>query len=115
MTWPTLQAASGSTGNAERLENAAGDARAIIAQRRTDRNDVEAVSARALDMGEFLKDGELSERRAFVTTFVREIAVKSGSALVRYTIPMPQDCAIAGRNAEEVALGRSLLSGRRWE
>ena len=96
----------------ERLEDAAADARAIISQRRTVRDDVEAVAASARDMGEFLMESEMSERRAFVTTFVREITVRPGSALVRYSIPMPEDSPIAGRNAEEMALDGSILSGR---
>ena len=54
---------------------------------------------------------EMSERSAFVTTFVREITVRPGNALMRYTIPMPQDSPIAGMNAEELALDGSVLSG----
>ena len=96
----------------ERLEDAAADASAIISQRRTAPDDVEAVAARALDMGAFLAESDLSERRAFVTTFVGRIVVRPGSAQVRYTIPMPQDSPIAGRNAEEVALDGSVLSAR---
>ena len=96
----------------ERLEDAAADARAIISQRRTDRDDVDVVAALARDIGWFLTGSEMSERRAFVSTFVKEIAVRPGSALVRYTIPMPGDSPIAGRNAEEVALNGSVQSGR---
>ena len=96
----------------ERLEDAATDARAIISQRRTDRHDVEAVASRALDMGEFLREGDMRECRAFVAIFVKEVAVRPGSALVRFTISMPEDSPIPGRNAEEVALNGSVLSGR---
>ena len=96
----------------ERLEDAAADARAIISQRRTDTDDVEAVAAHALDMGEFLTESDMRERRAFVANFVKGIAVRPGCALVRYTIPMPQDSPIPGRNTEEVALNGSVLSGR---
>ena len=53
----------------------------------------------------------MREGRAFVWTFVKEIAVRPGSAIVRYTIPMPEDSPIPGRNAEEVALDGSVLSG----
>ena len=34
----------------------------------------------------------------------------SGDALLRYTIPMPDDSPIPGRNAEEMALNSSVLS-----
>ena len=35
-----------------------------------------------------------------------------GSALLRYTIPMPVDGLMPGRNTEELALDGSSLSGR---
>ena len=96
----------------ERLEDAAADARTIISQRRTVRDDVEAVVAHALNMDEFLREGEMRERRAFVATFAKEIVVSPGSALVRYTIPMPEDSLIPGTNSEDIPLNRSVLSGR---
>ena len=38
-----------------------------------------------------------------------------GDALVRYTIPMPDDSPIPGRNAEEMALNGSVLSTvKKW-
>lgn len=66
-------------------------ARDIISQRsRTVRDDAEAVAALTRGIGEFLRESEMSERR----TFVKEIAVRPGGALARYTIPMPEDCPI---------------------
>ena len=50
----------------ERLEDAAADARAILSQRRAVLEDVETIAAYALDMSEFLKESELTERRAFI-------------------------------------------------
>jgi len=96
----------------ERLEDAAADARDIISQRRTDRDDVDAVAACALDLAGFVKESEIREGRAFVWTFVKEVAVRPGNALVRYTIPMPGESPIAGRNSEEMALDGSIQSGR---
>ena len=55
----------------------------------------------------------MTERRAFVETFVKEIVVMPGNALMRYTVPMPDDSRIPGRNAEEVALNGSVLFKRR--
>ena len=43
-------------------------------------------------------------------TFVNEIVVMPGNALMHCTIPMPDDSPIPGRNAEEVALNGSVLS-----
>ena len=64
-------------------------------------------------MTDFLDESELIEARAFVKSFVKEIAVRPGSAQVRYTILMPEDSPIPGRKAEEVVLDGSVLSGRR--
>ena len=52
----------------------------------------------------------MTERRASIETFVKEIVVTPGDALLRYTIPMPDDSPIPGRNAEEMALNGSILS-----
>ena len=93
-----------------RLEDAAADARAILSQRRAVLDDVNTIAAYAQDMSEFLKESELTERRAFIETFVKEIVVMPGDALLRYTIPMPDDSPIPGRNAEEMALNGSVLS-----
>ena len=74
----------------ERLEDAAADARAILSQRRAVLDDVNTIAAYAQDMSEFLKESELTERRAFIETFVKEIVVMPGDALLRYTIPISQ-------------------------
>ena len=68
------------------------------------------IATYAQDMSEFLNESELTERRAFIETFVKEIVVMPGNAVVRYTVPMPDDSRIPGRNAEEMALNGSVLS-----
>ena len=88
----------------ERLEDAAADAGAVLSQRRAVLDDVNTIAAYAQDMS------ELTERRAFIETFVKEIVVMPGDALLRYTIPMPNDSPIPGRNAEEMVLNGSVLS-----
>ena len=52
----------------------------------------------------------LTERRAFIESFVREIVVMPDNAFVRYTIPMPDDSRISGMDAEELALHAPVLS-----
>ena len=94
----------------ERLEDSATEARAILSQRRAVLDGMETISAHAQDMSEFLNESELTERRAFIETFVKEIVVMPGDALLRYTIPMPDDSPIPGRNAEDIALNGSVLS-----
>ena len=71
---------------------------------------MDTIAAYAQDMSEFLRESEMTERRAFVETFVKEIVVMPGSALLRYTIPMPDDSLIPGRSGEEMALDGSVLS-----
>ena len=94
----------------ERLESAAEGARAILAQRRAVLDDVKMITAYAQDMSRFLQKSELTERRAFIETFVKEIELLPDNAVVRYTIPMPEDSPIPGRDAEEMALNGSVLS-----
>ena len=91
----------------------------MLAERRNVLDDVETIAAYAQDMCEFLKDSELSERRAFIETFVKEIVVTPTGALMRYTVPMPDDSLIPGRKAEELALNGTVLptvqsGGRYW-
>ena len=74
----------------ERLEDAAADARAILSQRRAHLDDVKTISAYAKDMKDFLQESELTERRSFIESFVKEIIVIPGDALIRYTIPISQ-------------------------
>ena len=94
----------------ERLEDAAADARATLSQRRAYLDDVSTIAAYAKDMQDFLEESELTERRAFIESFVKEIIIIPGDALIRYTVPMPDDSFLAGRATEKVALDASVLS-----
>ena len=94
----------------ERLEDAAADARAILSERRAYLDDVSTIATYAKDMKDFLNESELTERRAFIESFVKEIIVIPGDALIRYTVPMPDDSFLAGRAAENVPLDASVLS-----
>ena len=94
----------------ERLEATAEEARALLSQRRVVLDDVMTITAYAEDMNEFLNESELTERRAFIESFVKEIVVRPGNAVVRYTIPMPEDSRIPGRVAEDLALHGPVLS-----
>ena len=74
----------------ERLEATAEEARTILSQRREVLDDVETITAYAQDLSVFLNESELTERRAFIGSFVKEIVVMPGNAVVRYTIPISQ-------------------------
>ena len=55
-------------------------------------------------MSEFLKTSELTETKAFVKSFVKEVLVRPGGATIIYTIPTPEDSPIGGKDAAEIAL-----------
>ena len=94
----------------ERLESAEVEARARLGQRRKVLDQVETITAYAQDMRRFLKKSELTERRVFIESFVKEILVTSDNALMRYTVPLPEDSPAPGKNAEDMALNGSVLS-----
>ena len=93
-----------------KLETSAEEARTVLSQRREVLDDVETITAYAQDMSVFLNESELTERRAFIESFVKEIVVQPGNALLRYTIPMPEDSPIGDSDAEELALHAPVLS-----
>ena len=72
----------------ERLEDAAADARAMLSQRLKVLDDVNTITAYAQELRDFLDESEPTERRAFIQSFVKEIVVRRGNALLRYTIPI---------------------------
>ena len=74
----------------ERLEYFAEQARVDLAQRRKVLDNVNTIAAYAKDMKDFLNESELTERRAFIQSFVKEIIVVPGDAPLRYTIPISQ-------------------------
>ena len=93
----------------DRLECSAEEARAALAQRRKVLDDVNAIAAYAREMRDFLEESELTERKAFIETFVKEILVVPGDALMRYTIPISQSTSktslLLGGRPEEFWIG----------
>ena len=85
----------------EKLEIAAEEARALLSERRAVLDNVDTI---AEDMSDFLMTSEITESRAFIKSFVKEIKVKPGKATVYYTLPTPPDSPIGGGDAAEVAL-----------
>ena len=70
---------------------------------------METIAAYAREMRDFLVESELTERRAFIESFVKEIVVTPDDALLRYTVPMPEDSLIPGGATEKVALDGAVL------
>ena len=94
----------------EKLEMAADEARSILSTRMNGLGDTETIPAYVKEMSDFLMESELTETRAFIRSFVQEIGVVPGKATIRYTIPMPKDSPIKGRDAQEIALDAPVLS-----
>ena len=74
----------------ERLEASAAEARSMLSERREVLDDVETITTYAQDLSVFLNESELTERRAFIGSFVKEIVVMPGNAVVLYTIHISQ-------------------------
>ena len=64
----------------EKLEVAAEEARGLFSERRQFLDSADTVATFAAEMSDFLKTSELTETRAFVHSFVKEIEVKPGKA-----------------------------------
>ncbi len=94
----------------QRLEIAAEEARALLAERRVMLDNADKIAAFAKEMSEFLKTSEITQTRAFVRSFVKGILVKPGQATIHYTIPTPPDSPIGGADAAEVALSARVMS-----
>ena len=94
----------------EKLEIAAEEARAMLADRRVVLDSADTIAAFAAEMNEFLKTSELTETKAFVGSFVKEVVVKPGKAVIVYAMPTPDDSLIGGADAAEVALSGRVRS-----
>ena len=88
----------------EKLEVAAEEARRLLKDRRQFLDSADTIATFAEDMSAFLKTSELTQTRAFVHSFVKEIEVKPGKAAIVYSIPTPEDSPIGGADAAEIAL-----------
>ncbi len=88
----------------ETLGVAAEEARKLLSERRQFLDSADTIATFAAEMSEFLKTSELTQARAFVHSFVKEIEVKPGKAAIVYSIPTPEDSPIGGTDAAEVAL-----------
>ena len=70
----------------------------------------DTIAAFAADMSEYLRTSELTETRAFIQSFVKEIQVSPGNASIIYTIPMPEDSPIGASDSTELALNERVMN-----
>ena len=80
-----------------------------LPRHRSTLGDAGEIAEYAREMDDFLDRSELTERRAFIESFVREIVVTLGQAHLRYTVPMPDDSSIPGRVTERLMPDGSAL------
>ena len=98
----------------ERLEAAAEEAKTLLSERRQFLDSADTIATFAEEMNEFLKTSELTQTKAFVHSFVKEIQVKPGKAAIVYSIPTPEDSPIGAADAAEVALNGRVRSTVRY-
>ena len=94
----------------ETLEITAEEAKALLKERRQLLDSADTIAAFAEDMSEFLETSELTETRAFVHSFVKEVQVKPGRAAIIYSMPTPDDSPIGGADAAEIALNGRVMN-----
>ena len=94
----------------EKLEVAAQEARELLAERRQFLDSADTIATFAADMSEFLKTSELTQTKAFVHSFVKEIEVRPGRAAIVYSIPTPEDSPMGGADAAEIALNGGVMN-----
>ena len=82
----------------EKLEIAAEEARALLKERRQFLDSADTIATFAAEMSEFLKTSELTETKAFVCSFVKEVVVKPGRAAIVYSIPTPEDSRLCTKS-----------------
>ena len=98
----------------EKLEVAAEQARRLSSERRQFLDSADTIATFAAEMSDFLKTSELTETRAFVHSFVKEVVVKPGRAAIVYSIPTPEDSPIGGADAAEIALNGEVRKSVRY-
>ena len=94
----------------KRSENAAKEARTPLAERRQFLDSADTIAAFAEDMTEFLKTSELTETKAFVWSFAKEIVVGPRRAGILYSLPTPEYSPIGRVGNAEVALNGRVIS-----
>ena len=66
-----------------------------MSDRKVELADLETVSCYVDDLHNLLKEGTLVERRAFIRSFVKEVKVTGGEAILNYSMPiLPEKIAI---------------------
>jgi site-specific DNA recombinase len=59
-----------------------------MSDRKVELADLETVSCYVDDLHDLLKEGLLAERRAFIRSFIKEVRVTGGEAVLNYSMPL---------------------------
>ena len=94
----------------EQLGQAEAEARAVLAERRELLDRADMVASFAKEMSEFLMTSEVTETKAFIRSFVKQIVIRPGRAVISYTIPTPQDSPLLGADAVDLELSEGVRS-----
>ena len=86
------------------LEATVDESRIALQGRRRILDRIDTITAYAKEISEFLRTSDLTESKAFVHSFVKNIAVKDREAVISYTVPMPEDSPIGKSNIGEIEL-----------
>ena len=86
----------------QQLEATIDEAREELANRRRILDRADTIAAYAKDMGEFLRNGSLTASKTFIRSFVKEIKISKGKAIIKYTVPMPEDSPIGVSDTTEL-------------
>jgi recombinational DNA repair ATPase RecF len=62
-----------------------------MSDKKVDLVDLNTMTGYITEMQEVLSEGTLTERRAFIRSFVQEIKVKGNEALMTYSPPIPPE------------------------
>ena len=92
----------------ELLEVAAEEAQWILAERKALLDRADAIVSYAARMNNYLRTCEYTETRAFVRSFVKEIQVKPGRAVIAYSIPTPNGIPVGRPDFADFALKRGI-------
>ena len=93
----------------DQLQAARSDLEGYLDERRESLDGLSEVLKYVDDMRALFEEG-FAEKKAFIRTFVKEIVVEGGEAVVRYTLPMPPDALVGRKNGEVIALPSPVLS-----
>jgi len=63
----------------------------LVSNRRVECADLETVTDYVEDLHELLSEGTLTERRAFIRSFVKDVRVNNNEVVLTYTMPLPPE------------------------